>query len=311
VRWVKLGTIFHVDGQFPWMAHHASVPVPDLLGGGRLRIYFGPRDVRGRTRTAFIEVEAGDPSNVLYIHSRAVLELGKLGTFDDSGVMPCSLVDAGDEKYLYYVGWNESVTVPYRNAIGLAVSTDGGVTFERVCEGPVVDRSSSEPYFTASPFVLRENGMWRMWYASATGWVEVEGRPEPIYVIKYAESDDGIQWERHDLTCIPPRSPTEANARPWVVRDGGMYRMWYCYRGSFAYRTDPRESYRLGYAESGDGVTWVRRDEEVGIDRSEEGWDSVMMEYPSLYEQDGTMHLLYNGNGFGASGIGHAVLQAS
>jgi hypothetical protein len=86
--------------------------------------------------------------------------------------------------------------------------------------------------------------------------------------------------------------------------------MWYCYRDRIGYRTDPSRSYRIGYAESGDGVSWVRKDEEAGIGLSEEGWDSKMVEYPSVYEFRGTRHLLYNGNGFGESGIGHAVLEA-
>jgi len=83
--------------------------------------------------------------------------------------------------------------------------------------------------------------------------------------------------------------------------------MWYCYRGSIGYREDPSESYRIGYAESSDGVGWQRHDEAAGIERSESGWDSEMLAYPSIYDHRGSRHLLYNGNGFGVSGIGHAV----
>jgi hypothetical protein len=146
-----------------------------------------------------------------------------------------------------------------------------------------------------------------MWYASSTGWVVVEGRPEPVYVIKYAESDDGVVWRRENVTCIEPKHPEEANARPWVVAGPDGYRMWFCYRGSRGYRHDPRTAYRIGYAESADGVSWLRKDDEAGIDVSDTGWDSTMLAYPSVYEHGGTMHLLYNGNGFGQTGIGHAV----
>jgi hypothetical protein len=83
--------------------------------------------------------------------------------------------------------------------------------------------------------------------------------------------------------------------------------MWFCYRGGLRFRTDPDQSYRIGYAESADGVTWERLDEQAGISRSESGWDSEMIAYPSVYVHRGRRHLLYNGNGFGRSGIGHAV----
>ena len=116
-----------------------------------------------------------------------------------------------------------------------------------------------------------------------------------------------MEWRRENRTCIEPRHAEEANARPRVVRDGDRYRMWYCYRGSRGYRTDSAASYRIGYAESGDGVSWARRDDAAGIDVSDEGWDDLMVTYPSLYEHRGVRHLLYNGNGFGRSGIGHAV----
>ena len=308
MRWEKRGLIFRVDNQYPWMSHHACVPIADKVSDDVLRIYFGPRDRHGRTVTTFIEVDANDPARVLRVHDRPVLSLGRLGAFDDSGAMPSCVVNHGGKKYLFYIGWNRGVTVSYRNAVGLAVSEDGGVTFERVFEGPIVDRTRLEPYFCASPFAMVDDGRWKLWYASATGFVVVHGKPEPVYQVKYAESADGQEWVRTNITCLPYRFEGEANARPCVVRESGLYRMWYCYRGSVDYRTDRSQSYRIGYAESPDGIRWQRLDELVGIDRADEGWDSVMMAYPFVYEHRGSKYMLYNGNGFGESGIGYAVL---
>lgn len=291
------------------MNHHACVPIADKVSDEVLRIYFGPRDTQGRTTTTFIEVEAGDPQNVLYVHDRPVLGLGKLGAFDDSGAMPSCIVSHGNKKYLYYIGWNRGVTVPYRNAVGLAVSDDGGLTFERMFEGPVVDRTRQEPYFCASPWVMIDGDVWKLWYASSTGWTVVDGHPEPLYKIKYAQSPNGVEWNRENITCIDYSFEGEANARPCVIKEGGRYRMWYCYRGSRDYRTDRDQSYRLGYAESHDGIEWTRKNSEVGIERSESGWDSVMMEYPFVYEHRGRKYLLYNGDGFGESGFGYAVMR--
>lgn len=309
MRWKKKGVIFSAAGQYDWMAHHACVPIADKINDEVLRIYFGPRDLQGRTRTTFIEVEADNPSNVLYVHDQPVLGLGELGTFDDSGAMPSCIVDHDGKKYLFYIGWNTAVTVPYRNSIGLAVSDDGGLTFQRLFAGPILDRTRFEPYFCASPFGLFDEGKWRLWYASSTGFLDVDQRVEPVYQIKYAESQDGLEWSRPNITCIPYSFEGEANARPCVRKEGGKYRMWYCYRGSRGYRTRKDQSYRLGYAESEDGILWIRKDEEVGIERSDEGWDSEMMEYPFVYEHKGRKYMLYNGNGFGKTGFGYAVLE--
>jgi hypothetical protein len=308
MRWEKRGLIFHVHDNHEWMAHHACLPIADPVDERVLRIYFGPRDRQGRTVTTFIEVEADDPAHVLYVHDRPVLSLGRLGTFDDSGVMPSCLVNHGGRKWLYYIGWNRSVTVPYRNSIGLAVSDDGGLTFTRVHEGPIVDRSPVEPFFCASPFAMVDDGLWRLWYTSSTGWLVVHGHPEPVYQIKYAESTDGVHWRRENRTCLEYTFEGEANARPTVIKRDGLYRMWYCFRGSVDYRSAKAQSYRIGYAESADAVHWTRRDDRVGIERSVEGWDSVMMAYPFVYEHRGQTYMLYNGNGFGETGFGYAVL---
>jgi hypothetical protein len=308
MKWEKHGVIFKAENQYPWMMHHTCVPIADKISEKVLRIYFGPRDSEGRTVVAFIEVDADNPSRVLRVHDRPVLGLGNLGAFDDSGAMPSCIVRHHGRKYLFYIGWNRCVTVPYRNAVGLAVSEDDGLTFRRVFDGPILDRTRFEPYFCASPFALFEEDKWRLWYASSTGFIRVKGQPEPLYQIKYAESKDGFAWDRINKTCIPYSFDGEANARPCVIKENGRYRMWYCYRGSIDYRTDVAQSYRIGYAESPDGLDWTRLDDRVGIDRSPLGWDSVMLAYPFVYEHRGVKHMLYNGNGFGETGIGYAVL---
>jgi predicted GH43/DUF377 family glycosyl hydrolase len=303
--WQKKGLIFCTDNNYDWMVSHASVPTAMVLQDGGIRIYFAPRNNKGQSIPAFIDVAGENPLQVKYVHDKPVLPPGKPGTFDDSGIMPCSIAEHDGKIYLYYVGWNPGVSVPYRNAIGLAVSDDSGRTFRRLFDGPVVDRNKQEPFFTASPCVFKEQNIWHMWYASATGFVMVNEKPEPLYIIKYASSANGIDWTRENITCIHPKSEFEANARPTVIRENGIYKMWFTFRGSFDYR-DGKDSYRIGYAESGDAVTWKRMDESAGIDVSAEGWDSKMITYPFVLPWNGKKYLFYNGNGFGRSGIGYA-----
>ena len=307
--WVKQGLIFTVD-EHParWALSHACVPTA-LVSGDKIRIYFAPRNEKGQSIPTFFEVAADDPTRLTYVHPEPVMSLGELGTFDDGGIMPCCIIPHDGLLYLYYVGWNPSVSVDYRNAVGLAISRDGGLSFRRPFMGAIVDRSMEEPFFTASPWVMKASDRWHMWYASGTGFLRIDDRVEPLYLIHYAASDDGIRWNRSGRVCIHPLHPEEANARATVIRDeDGTYHMWFCYRGSRDFR-DGKDAYRIGYARSEDAVSWIREDEKAGIAYSDEGWDSKMQAYPCVIEYEGRRYLFYNGNGFGATGIGYAVWE--
>jgi hypothetical protein len=312
MKWEKLGLIYVPTGRYEWMASHAQLPTADKVSDHVLRIYFGTRDRNNRTVTTYIEVETSNLRNVLQGPERPVLELGELGCFDDGGAMPAWIVHHGGMKYLYYIGWNAGASVSYRNSIGLAISEDGGQTFTRMFKGPIMDRTKSEPQFCSSPCVMFDNGYWRMWYLSCLRWEIIDGRTEPIYHIKYAESKDGIDWERPGIVCIDLKSTEEGGiTRPCVIHEDDIYKMWYSYRGVRDYRTNRAHTWRIGYAESKNGIEWKRMDEEAGIDVSEEGWDSQMIGYAYVFGHKEREYMLYNGNGFGASGIGCAVLSLS
>lgn len=303
--WDKRGLIFKINNQWDWVKSHACVPTAIELENV-IRVYFAPRNKKGQSIPVFIDVDKENPDNILRISEKPIIDLGEVGTFDDGGIMPCSIIKKNGLFYMYYVGWNPSVSVPYRNSIGLIISEDGE-NFKRLYKGPVIDRNLNEPFFTASPCVMFEDGIWKIWYASSTGFVKVgNGGYSPLYHIKYAESIDGVNWDRNNISCITPKNEFECTARPSLIKENGIYKMWYCYRGSFDYR-DGEDSYKIGYAESFDGVNWDRMDEKVGIQLSEEGFDSKMMTYPSVIDVNGDKHMFYNGNSFGKEGIGLAT----
>lgn len=312
--WKRGGLILSVDSQprREWAVSHAQCPTPHRLSDTALRIYFGARDAANRTRPTFVDVDSRQPEQVLYRHDAPVLELGEPGCFDDAGVMPSCIVNSDGVKLLYYAGWNTSTTVPYRVSIGLAVSSDGGFSFRRLSQGPILDRSFDEPHFCSTPFVVRNSDDWKMWYLSCLGWRKIGGRFEPQYHVKMAHSRDGIRWQREGSVAIPLGHADEAVARPWVIPAANHWRMWYCHRSLDGYRTDKWSSYGIGYAESADcGETWDRLDQLGGLGASDVGWDSEMAAYPAVYEQDGKLILLYNGNGFGQGGFGYAVCEDS
>lgn len=308
MNWTKRGFIYAPNGQYDWNKSHAQVPTVDIVNDEIWRIYYSTRDQKSRSHISFIEVEAGRPEKILYEHDKSLLPLGKIGTFDDCGVMTSWIVNHGDLKYLYYIGWTVRNTVPYHNSIGLAVSSDGGRSFEKFSEGPIFSPTYLEPYFTGTSCVLIENGIWRNWYLSCTKWEVIDGKPEPFYHLKYAESHDGINWNRQAVVAIDYASDSEGGlVRASVLKEGGIYKMWYAYRKARNYRIDRSNSYRIGYAESPCGINWTRMDDQAGIDISENGWDSEMLAYPHVVQSGGHHYMIYNGNGFGKSGFGYAT----
>lgn len=303
--WVKHGLIFAPPTALSWMSGHASVPCIKALDGDLVRVFFSGRDAEERSRVGSFDFDPRNPGEVT-LNEAPALEPGGLGAFDESGAMGSWVLDAGGATWMYYVGWTRGVTVPFYNSIGLARSDDDGLSFQKVTEGPLISRDQIDPYFTASACVMIDEGIWKMWYLSCTGWDMVDGKPRHSYHIRYAESDDGLSWRRSGRVCIDYQSEEEyAISRPSVLRDGGLYRMWYSYRAS-----SRGSNYRIGYAESDDGMAWERKDEEAGIDVSSEGWDSEMIEYPCVFDHSGSRYMLYNGNGYGATGIGLAELDS-
>jgi len=305
MEWKKEGLIFSVDKHSDWMYSHAAVPFAEHLKEDIFRIYFTTRDKQNRSHGAFIDVDITNPKNILNISLDPIISPGPLGSFDDSGTMPTYIVYHQDKKYIYYIGWNLGVTVPFRNAIGLAISKQTPHTaFKKISNGPIIDRSIYDPCFVASLCILREDDKWRMWYLSCEKWeMDPEGSLKHYYNIKYAVSFDGINWQREGIICIPFKNSEEyAISRPCVLKEDDMYKMWFSYRGG-------EETYRIGYAESKDGIQWRRLDHLAGIDVSQNGWDSEMIEYPFVFSHKGGTYMLYNGNGYGRSGFGYAILH--
>jgi hypothetical protein len=300
MNWRKLGRIFCADGQYPWMLTHAANPVAQWRHGNVFRIYFSSRDIERRAHIGYVDIDINEPQTLLALSSEPVIAPGEIGTFDDSGASMGCIVEHGGRRYLYYLGWNLGVTVPWRNSIGLAISDGPDLPFIKVSKVPVMDRHEVDPYTISYPWVIVDNGHWRMWYGSNLSWGS--GKQEEMnHLLKYAESDDGVVWRRDGTIALNFKDETEyAMSKPTVIRDEDRYRMWYSYRG---------RAYRIGYAESLDGVVWVRRDELAGIGPSETGWDAQTVCYPCVFDHEGERYMLYNGNRYGDSGFGLAKLE--
>ena len=306
MEWVRRGLIYKPEQKYDWAQSHAQVPTAELLENNKIRIYFCSRDKNNRSYSSYIESDAKSPERILYKHNKPILKLGKAGSFDDNGIMPTTVIKYQNKIFFYYIGWNTGNTARYRVAHGLAISDDNAKTFLKVSEGPIMDRSMTDPISVSNHSIIIENGIWRMWYMSYTKWEKFNNFYEPYYIIKYAESKDGIIWSPKGNICIDLKNENEAGiARPYVLKENGIYKMWYSYRNKSNYRKSKKDSYRIGYAESKDGLKWERKDNLFSIGLSPSGWDSEMIAYPNIYKTGNKKYLLYNGNGFGQSGFGY------
>jgi predicted GH43/DUF377 family glycosyl hydrolase len=278
------------------------LPTPVQRPDGGIRLLVGCADENTVGRIGWIDLAADDPTRVIAEAQSPVFDIGRPGMFDDNGVVPLCTVRVDDELRFYYSGFQLQRKVPYTIFSGLAYGDSDASAFRRVAENPILDRSAAELFFRAAPFVMRVGTGWRMWYIGGSDWTESEGKILPVYSLCHAESEDGIHWPPSGQVCFKPEQPSEIGfGRPWVMRDADGFRMWYSIRRV--------NGYRLGYATSSDGLSWTRRDTEVGIAPSTEGWDSEMICYACVLPVGGDMVMFYNGNGYGRSGVGGAILE--
>ena len=293
--WVKHGVILKPNPGRYWMKSHVAVPTVEHVRGDIYRMYFCSRDAQNRSHIGYSEFDINNPMQMISITPEPVLGLGELGAFDDNGVTPTWVMDVGDRKYLYYVGWNKGATVRMHLFVGLAISTDGGKSFSRQSRAPILERIEVDPLLTATLSILKEGDIFRMWYISGDRWFDRDGETYPVYNIKYAESHDAVHWDRRGRVCLSYKDAEEhALARPCVIKEDGIYKMWFSHKGS---------DYRIGYAESVDGFEWKRMDEKVGLEKTSSEFDSVMQEYAFVVVHGNTKYMFYNGNEYGKDGI--------
>jgi len=305
MRWNKLGVVWKPDGKSAWARSHAMGPTPFRLNDEVIRLFVTCLDEQGRGRPGYVDVSASDPTNVLGVSQQPLFDIGEPGTFDDNGLMVTSVIEAEPGTlFMYYAGFEICTHIRYRILTGLAISRDNGATFTRHARTPILDRSHSELYFRCGPFAMRDEGMFKLWYIAGSSWTHVNGKDMPVYDLRYQTSRDGITWQPEGQLSMAITGEDEHGfGRPWIVRRGDNdYQMFYSVRRRSC------AAYRLGYAESTDGVTWTRMDDRMGLDVSENGFDSDAIMYSTIISVDGRTYCFYNGNNFGEGGIGVAEL---
>jgi sucrose-6-phosphate hydrolase SacC (GH32 family) len=312
MNWIKQGLFYRLDNNDDWRVSHTQLPIVDTQAGHNWRIYYSSRDAKGQSLPVYLDVETGHPENIIYQHNQPLLPLGAKGSFDEHGIMPTAVVHKDDEIYLYYIGWAKKESVPYQNAIGLAVSVDGGQSFEKYVDEPLIAKNEIDPIFTGTFNVFKTDNLWHGYYMSCTEWKAQGDELDPCYLLKYASSKNGIDWQRDGHIAIDFKQPDEGGiVAASVIQLAEQFYMWFCYRKQHDFRINKKNSYRIGFAHSKDARQWVRGDEQAGITVAADGWDSEMICYPNVVQHKNRLFMFYNGNGFGQSGMGYATCSIS
>ncbi|MEY4593866.1 MAG: hypothetical protein RIQ47_276 [Bacteroidota bacterium] len=305
MQWHKMGIVFSPSGVNMWAHSHAMIPTPIQVSPDVIRVFVTFCDIEGIGRPGYVDVSTHDPMLVLQVSEHPLLELGRPGSFDENGILTCSVIPMGGQRvFMYYAGFELGTKIRYRLLTGLAISEDGGKTFHRHAQVPVLERSDQELYFRGGPWAMVDKGIVRLWYVGGSKWIELKGKTMPVYDLRYVESSDGITFAGQGQVQITITENDEHGfGRPAVIRKpDGRYRLFYSVRRrSFA-------SYRLGYAESSDGIHWERMDAHLNLDVSPGEFDSEAIMYAAPIQIGKDLYVFYNGNEFGRHGFACARL---
>lgn len=308
MKWEKRGYIAGPDTTLPWSQRYGILPTPVYLKDiGVIRVYYATTCKELFGRITYIDLDPKNPSQIISNEKNIALDIGELGSFDDCGVNPSSLLIKDNKFYMYYAGYQRHCRVPYSILSGLAISKDGE-KFERIKSTPILERTSSELNLRSAPTVMFINDRYHMWYVSSLGWERMSegvhsGKMMPRYCIRHTTSEDGVTWGPPSEPIFNQKDDEFGFGRPWIYKEekSQKYYLFYSVRSK-------NKSYRIGYATSEDLINWERKDQNIGIDVSGDGWDSEMICYPAVVSILGKTYLFYNGNNNGDTGFGFAEL---
>jgi hypothetical protein len=301
-NWKKKGLFFRPNQTLYWQNSHAAIPTSIKIDKNIVRTYFNSRDKENKAYVGFFDWEL-DTKKVIFKASDPVLTPGEFGFFDDHGVQVTSIVRYGEAIYMYYLGWNPGLKKPlFYTSIGLAISSDGGDSYTKYSDAPIMQRSKFDPWMVSGATVLKENDLWRMYYLSGQKMVFKNDEVISYYDLKYAESSDGIHWNRNGITCLE-LNKNETNISRLSILKKEKYKAWY------PYKLKKNNGYRIGYAESNDGIKWNRFNDCVNLKTTQNSWDSDSLDKVEVIQGLDEKIILYNGNKFGYDGIGMAILK--
>jgi hypothetical protein len=305
--WRKLGLLYRPvtdptsENHHTKLISHAANPLAVFMDGDIYRIFFSGRDADNRSSVGGVDVDILT-RKIVKEYSNPFFSYGQTESFYADGVSIGNCYEVDGVLYMLFMGWQNPTGSHWRGDIGrLIVNPDLSLTLDS--EAPFLGISTIDPISLSYPWVVKDEVEgYKMWYGSTMTWDA--GNSEMLHVINFASSSDGHDWYRQGLAIPYEIGIAQAFSRPSVIGNSKEgYQMW------FSYRSGTGEKYRIGYAFSEDGSSWKLDLDSAGIEVSDQGWDSEMIEYPFVFSHKGEHYMLYNGNGYGKTGFGLAILE--
>ena len=288
-KWKIIKKIIEPNYDNKFCKSHCMMPTIKRISKEIIRIYYSSRDKNNISRIFYSDYSF-EKERVIKNSSKSVFDIGELGAFDDNGVTPSCLITKGDYDYLFYVGWNKKSKVRMNLFGGLAYKKKNERNFKRYFKSPILERNKHDHLFNTAPFVIKHNKKYLMYYSSTLKWIN---HNLPSYNIKMCESKNLIDWKREGRVCINLKKKETALGRSNLIFYKKKFMMWYSYKG---------KNYKIGYAESMDGKSWVRKDSQVlFVNKKKFNFD--MMEFSFVHKHNQDLFMFFNGNNYGEKGI--------
>ena len=292
----KIGIILD-SKSLKWVKGRLWVPTAFKINKSKIIIFFAGqrKDLESDVGYFIYDIKK---NIVTKVSNKPILVRGKLGSFDDSAVVPCQIIKIRSNFFLYYVGWMQGKKVPYLPSLGLAVSKNLLGPYKKYSHGPIIEKNNIDPFFVASCFVEKLQKNFIMHYTSCTGWTKKNNIIEPRYIIKNSFSINGVNWIRKNKISINFKNGLEkAITRPWIINFFNKKIMFYSLK---------KRKYEIKVAKYFKN-RWKTLNINIFKNSKKTHYDNESNEYASVVESEGKYFMFYNGNQYGKTGIALAI----
>lgn len=300
MKWEKKVKLFDLVKTNQLIQSHASNPVPLHLEGDIFRVFFSSRNVFNQSSVSYVDIDI-IKQQVIAFEGEIIHKFGPKGSFFADGISVGDIYTINNQAYMLFMGWQSEGLSHWRGDIGRFKLIDN-LELELNPTHPFIGiEHPFDPISLSYPFILFDQGIYKMWYGSTKDWSSEND--EMIHSINYATSNDGENWDRKGIAIDYEVGVAQAFSKPTVIKKNGLYHMWY------SFRSGDGTPYRIGYSNSKDGIKWNNFFNKSGINVSKAGWDSNMICYPYVFSHKNDFYMLYNGNEYGKTGFGLAILK--
>ena len=229
-------------------------------------------------------------------------------------ISDCWVIKEGDTYKMWYTcgGINYPADSLLRSRLCYAESFDG-IIWSKYIGNPILDVSYNNGWDslgveTASVIIdisAPENERYKMWYAG-------QYFNSYRYDLGYAFSPDGMNWTKHPNPVMNVGISSEWDngflEGPSVIKDGDVYKMWYCGYDAIVDGNGTDGLANIGYATSQDGIIWTKYENNPVLSTGENAWDSVFAQDPHVIKENDMYYMWYGGNDVDSYGqkVGYA-----